>query len=198
MNESVSDPGNRQLTHKAVEVSIRLAIVAGLAYWCFLIFSPFLMPLVLGVVIAVALSPMFSRFESLLGGRRKLAGTLFILLGVGALVVPSYLLSGSFFEGVRWLGVQESQDAITVPPPHADVADWPFIGDRVHDMWTAASENLEATLGQFEPQVRSFSSWLFSTLMGFGQAVLVAIVAIVIAGVMLMHPESSGGAAHTL
>jgi len=198
MNESVSDMDSRQLMRKATEVAIRLFIVAALAYWCFLIFAPFLMPLVLGIVIAVALSPLFSWFESLLGGRRKLAGTLFILVGIGALVVPSFLLSESFFEGVRWLSVQENKDAIAVPPPPAEVADWPLIGDRVHGMWTDMSENLEGTLGQFRPQVRSFSSWLLSTLTGFGQAILLTIVAIVIAGVMLMHPEGGSGRARAL
>ena len=158
MNDSVSDVQNRELMGRATEVAIRLFLVAALAYWCFLIFKPFLMPLVWGVVIAVALSPLFSWFESLLGGRRKLAGTLFILVGIGVLVVPAYLLSESVFEGVKWLRAQEHKDAIQVPPPPAKVADWPLIGDQVHELWTLASENLEATLRQFGPQVRSFGS----------------------------------------
>jgi len=198
MNESASETENCQLMSKVTEVAIRLSIVAGLAYWCFLIFLPFLMPLVLGITIAVALSPLFSWFESLLGGRRKVAGTLFILVGIGALVVPSYLLSESFFEGVRWLGVQENKDAIAVPPPPAEVADWALIGDQVHLMWAGASENLEATLGQFRPQVRSLILVFLSMLTGFGQALLVAIVAIVIAGVMLMHAEGGGETARAI
>jgi predicted PurR-regulated permease PerM len=192
MDDSVSDGKNSDLTRKATEVAIRLTLVAGLACWCFLIFLPFLMPLVWGIVIAVALSPLFSRLESLLGGRRRLAGTLFILVGIGALVVPAYLLSESFFEGVKWLRVQEAKDAIHVPPPPPAVADWPLIGDRVHEVWTQASENLEVTLRQFGPQVRSFGSRLLSTLTGFGFAFLMTIVAIVIAGVMLVYSEGGG------
>jgi len=106
MNESISDAQNREPMRKATEVTIRLVLVAALAYWCFLLFLPFLMPLVWGIVIAVALSPLFSWLESLLGGRRKLAGTLFILVGVGALIVPAYLVSESVFEGMKWLRVQ--------------------------------------------------------------------------------------------
>jgi len=59
-------------------------------------------------------------------------------------------------------------------------------------MWAGASENLEATLGQFGPQVRSLILVFLSMLTGFGQALLVAMVAIVIAGVMLMHAEGGG------
>jgi predicted PurR-regulated permease PerM len=198
MSDSVSDMPARELQRKVTEVAIRLSLVAALAVWCFLILKPFVMPLVWGIVIAVALSPLFFWLESLLGGRPKLAGTLFILLGIGALVIPTLLVSESFLEGVKWMRAQETNEAIHVPPPPSKVADLPLIGDRVHEVWTQASENLEATLGQFGPQVRSFTSWLLSTLTGFGAAFLVTIVAIVIAGVMLMHSESASRAARVI
>ncbi|MCK5362908.1 MAG: AI-2E family transporter, partial [Gammaproteobacteria bacterium] len=198
MNNFSDDLQNRELMSKVTEVAIRLFLVTALAAWCFLLFKPFLMPLVWGIVIAVAMSPLFSRLESLLGGRRKLAGTLFILVGLGVLVVPTYLLSESFITGMKWLSVQEHKDAIHIPPPPAEVADWPLIGDRVHELWTHASENLAATLTQFAPQVRSFGSWLLSTLAGFGVALLMTLVAIVIAGVMLMHSEGGGRTARAI
>jgi len=198
MNEPIRDLQNGDSMRKATEVTIRLFLVAALAYWCFLLFLPFLMPLVWGIVIAVALSPLFSWLESLLGGRRKLAGTLFILVGIGALAVPAVLLSESFFEGMKWLSVQEHKDAIHVPPPPAGVADWPLIGEQVHEVWTHASENVEATLRQFSPQVRTFGSWLLSTVTGFGLAFLMTVVAIVIAGVMLMHSEGGGRTARAV
>ena len=198
MNESVSETRLQELQHKATEVAIRLILVVGLALWCFLIFKPFLMPLIWGIVIAVALSPMFVRLESLLGGRRKLAATLFILLGIGALAIPTFLVSESFLEGVEWMRAQEAGDAIHVPPPPSRVADWPLIGDRVYALWTEASENLQATLRQFGPQVRSFGSWLLSTLTGFGAAFLLTIVAIVIAGLMLMQSEGVGRTARAI
>ena len=86
---------SRELRRRAADWTIHLVVVAGLTYWCFLLFRPFLIPLVWGMVIAVALNPLFSRLESLLGGRRKLAGTLFILVGLGALIVPAYGFSRS-------------------------------------------------------------------------------------------------------
>jgi predicted PurR-regulated permease PerM len=184
--------------HKATDVAIRLSLMAGLALWCFLLFRPFLLPFVLGLVIAVALNSLFLRFASLLGGRRKLAATLFILIGVGALVVPAFLLSESFYEGVRWLSTQADADAIHVPPPPASVADWPFIGGQVDKLWTNASEDLTTTLRQFGPQVKGFASWLISTLTGLGLSLLITMAAIVVAGVMLMYAEGGGRMARTL
>jgi predicted PurR-regulated permease PerM len=192
MNHSVDDLQGSDLMRKALEVAIRLFLVAALTYWCFLIFKPFLMPLLWGIIIAVALNPWFDRLVSLLGGRRKLAVALFILVGLGALIVPAYLLSGSFFDGVKWLTAQVQKDAVTVPPPPAKVAEWPVIGPWAHETWTQASENIEATLARFAPQLQSFISWLLSTLAGLGFAFLMTVLSIIIAALMLMRAEGGG------
>jgi predicted PurR-regulated permease PerM len=198
MNDFFSNPENRELTRKATEVSVRLFLVAAVAYWCFLIFEPFLLPVVWGVVLAVALGPPFRRLESWLGGRRGLAVALFVVAGIAAVVVPAYLLSGSFFEGVLWLETQEERGTLHVPPPPARVADWPLIGDDVHELWVRASKDPETVVRQFGPQVRSFGAWLLSTLRGFGFGLFVTLVAIVIAGVTLRHSEGGGKVARAL
>jgi predicted PurR-regulated permease PerM len=190
MQRAVGEVQQGDLGRRTTELTIRLVVVAGLVFWCFLFFRPFLMPLVWGVVLAVAFSPAFSRLESLLGGRRKLAGVVFILVGIGVLAGPAVLLTESFFEGLKWLTVEDNQEAIRVPPPPDGVVDWPLIGDQAHALWADASRNLEATLLRFEPQVRSLGSWLLSTLTGFGLAFLLTIVSVIIAGVMLINAGS--------
>lgn len=187
MNEPGEDRDLQQLQRKVTEVAIRLFLVAGLALWCFLILEPFILPLVWGMVIAVAFQPIVTRLEHLLGGRRKLACTLFILVGIGALVTPVILVSESFFDGVKWLQAENSKDAIRVSPPPEKVSDWPLIGKRVHEVWQQASENLEVVLERNSSEVKVFASWLLSTLTGFGTAFLLTIIAVIIAGVMLMH-----------
>lgn len=187
-----------ELQSKATEVALRLFLVGGLVLWCFLILEPFLLILAWAIVLAVALSPVFSWLESLLGGRRKLATMLFILVGIAALVVPAILASESFLESLKWLRDQEAKNAIHVPPPPSNVADWPLIGDRVSEVWKQASGNLEATLTRFVPQLRDIGSWLLSTFTGFGAAFLFTIVAIIIAGVLLMYSEGSGRTARAI
>ena len=92
MSELRHDEKDRDLQRKATEVAVRLAVVGLLAYWCFRIFRPFLMPLIWGVVLAVALAPLYLRLEALLRGRRKLAATLLVVLGA-TWVTPSWDLS---------------------------------------------------------------------------------------------------------
>jgi predicted PurR-regulated permease PerM len=198
MNDSADDAQNRQLMRNALEISIRLFLVAALGLWCFLIFKPFLMPVLWGIIIAVALNPFFDRLTSLLGGRRKLAVTLFILVGLGGLIVPAFLLSESFFDGIKWLSAQVNKEAIHLPPPPASVEGWPLIGDWVYEAWTHASEDLEQTLARFGPQLKSFGAWLISTLTGLGFAFLMTVFSIVIAGLMLMRSEGGGKTARSV
>ena len=198
MNESGESMQHRELMHKATEVSIRLFVVAGLGYWCFLIFRPFVMPVMWGIIIAVALSPLFSRLKSLVGGRGKLAGALFIVVGLGTLIVPSYLLSDSILNGTKWLTAELKKDTVGVPPPPAQVADWPIIGEQVYEGWALASENLEATLARFGPQLKSFGRWLLSSLRGLSLGLLMTLLSIVIAGVMLVYSEGGGRIARAI
>jgi predicted PurR-regulated permease PerM len=198
MDQSNGGMQNRELMRKATEVSIRLFLVAALGYWCFLIFLPFLMPLVWGIIIAVALNPLFVWLKALLGGRGRLAGALFVLVGLSALFVPAYLLSESFFDGVKWLTARLQGGAIQIPNPPAGVAEWPIIGDRVFEVWTNASENLEATLSQFGPQLKSLGAWLLSTLTGLGFGLLMTVFAIVVAGLMLVHSEGGRRTARSI
>ncbi len=198
MTESEDGRPIQQVQRTATEVALRLFLVGGLVLWCFLILEPFLLTLVWAIVLAVALSPMFTWLVSLLGGRRKLAATLFVLVGIAALVTPVFFVSESFLDGLQWLRQQEAKSAIVVPPPPSYVAEWPVIGHQVDEAWKQASGDLEATLSRFAPQLRSLVSWLLSTLTGFGAAFLLTIVAIVIAGVLLMYSEGGGRTARAI
>ena len=198
MNHPAPDKQDHDLMRKAVEISTRLFLVALLVFWCFLIVKPFLMPVLWGIIIAVALNPMFDRLSSLLGGRRKLTVTLFVLVGLSVLIIPAYLMSESFFDGVKWLTAETKKEAIQIPPPPAKVEEWPVIGPTVYETWTNASENLQQTLARFAPQLRSFGAWLLSTLTGFGLAFVMTILSVIIAGLMLMHAEGGGRTAHAV
>ena len=190
MDDSINHPKHSESMSRVTEAAIRLFLVAGLAFWCLLIFKPFLYPLVWGVILAVAAHPIFHRLQSLLGGRRKLAGGMVIILGVGILVVLAILVSGSFMDGIEWLQHHEAKGSIQVPLPPSSVADWPLIGEQTYTMWKQAAENLDATLEHYDDQVKAFLYWLLSTLGGFGMALILTMISIVIAGVLLVYSES--------
>ena len=68
MSEARSNELSPDSTRRAIELAVRLVLVGLLAYWCFRIFRPFLMPLIWGVVLAVALAPIYLRLEGCCAG----------------------------------------------------------------------------------------------------------------------------------
>lgn len=192
---TVPDPSaDKEFLSRVVEATIRIALLAGLAAWCFLIVSPFLGPIVWGVIIAVATHNLYKRLEDVLGNRRGLAATIYILLGLVLLIVPAVMLGSTVADGAQGLADSMRAGQIRIPPPPESVAGWPLVGKPLAAFWQGASSNLEATLETIAPQLKALSGWLLASAAGAGLGILQFIVAIVIAGVLLAHSEASGRA----
>jgi predicted PurR-regulated permease PerM len=184
--ERVADaPTDPKLLRSATDIFIHVALIAIIAVWCFRIFHPFLMPVMWGLIIAVALFPIFRRFRSLLGGRSGLTGVLFTLLALVLVIYPTVQISASAVGSVSDLYDRMEAGALAVPPPSESVAEWPVIGERTYRTWSRASVNLQATLEEFEPQIRALAGRLVGFIGGLGLGVLQTVLAIIIAGFML-------------
>jgi predicted PurR-regulated permease PerM len=183
---------DRDLLRRSTEVAVRLVAVTVLAGWCFLIFQPFIPLMVWGLVLAVALYPAYQRLVSMLDGRRSVAATIFVALGIGLIAGPAWLLSESFYEGLRWLSLQADADTVHVPPPPDGVAEWPLIGERVATIWGEASTDLPTALAHLGVEPTGVATWLLSTASGLAVALAVMIAAVVLAGLLLLN--SDGGA----
>ncbi len=186
------------LRSKATEVAIRLVVVALLIYWCYAIFRPFLMPLVWGIVLAVALRPAYLPIERLCRGRRKLAGTVFVLITLGLLLVPTVLLSESVVDGVRFVKAAIEDGRVKVPPPPQRIADWPVVGTSIYDAWNLAATNLDAVAAKFHTQITAFGGWLIATAKQAAGAAILTAVALVIAAALLVKREPAVAAARAL
>ena len=177
------------ISKSAIDTAIRLGFVALLAYWCLLIFMPFLIPVLWGIIISVAIYPLYLKFEALLGGRKKLALILFTLIALSILIVPSVMLAVSMADTAQDLAQSLEEDTFKIPPPPENVADWPVIGQPLHDLWSNASRNLIATVEQYAPQLKTAGKWLLTTAAGIGGSILQFIISILIAAVFIANAD---------
>jgi len=83
---TTSSDEDRRFISRAIEAAVRIGALAILLVWCFSIAEPFLVPIVWGVIVAVATYPAYRWLESRLGGRRVLAAVLFTALMVVVIV----------------------------------------------------------------------------------------------------------------
>jgi predicted PurR-regulated permease PerM len=193
MSDSVQTSSDERLVHPAVEAAIRIGLLFLIAAWCFLIVEPFIIPILWGMIIAIACFPMYRWMHAKLGGRGKLAATIFTLLALAVLITPTVMLVDTVADTTEALSAGLEGGSLTVPPPPASVREWPLIGEELSTFWSGASENLGATLTTIAPHLKGAAGWLLSTVAGAGIGVLQFVISIIIAGVILANAEGFGG-----
>jgi predicted PurR-regulated permease PerM len=181
-----------------LEAAIRIGILAALAWWCYGIARPFLFPILWGVILAVAVYPGYRWLEARLNHRRLLASTLFTLLMLLVLAVPSLLLAGSLASGAEKVAAAFQAGTLHVPPPPERVATLPLVGPELHRFWQLAADNLQEAVRQAAPWLKDASRWLLAAAAGTGLALLQFVLAIIIAGVLLAHADGGGRVTRTI
>ncbi len=189
---------NNSFSENAIDAAIKIGLLFFLVIWCFNIVKPFVLPVLWGIILAVALSPIFNWVKKLLGGRNKLAATLFTLLMLAVLIVPTVMLTSSMIEGSKEIKEQFEAGTLTVPPPSDSVKDWPLIGEQTHQVWSQASSNLESALKKYQEQIKLVGQKFLSGIAGAGGTILQFIISLIIAGALLANAEGGQKLAHAL
>lgn len=180
---------------RGVETALRIGFVVLLFVMSFWILKPFLVPVLWGIVFAVGVYPLHNRFAKFLGGREKLSATLISLIGVLIIVVPTIIFTDSTVESVTQLVESVDQGTVSVPKPDADVAEWPLVGKTIYDVWTSASNNLISVIDKFEPQLKAAIPAITSAIAGLFGSVILFVIAIIIAGALLLVADQGKVAA---
>lgn len=147
----------------AIEIAIKLSLLAMVIYVSYLIAKPFIGIVVWGIIIAVALSPVINSLEKRFNNRKKVI-IAFTVAIIAALVIPTYMLSGSLIESSTNIAHAMKEGNITIPPPTEQVKEWPVIGKKAYAFWDSASQNLRSTLEPFEDNIKEMAGSIFSAL----------------------------------
>ncbi len=198
MNSSNHSSNDTLFLARALEATLYIGLVVLLLYWCFQIGRPFIQIIVWGIIITVAIHPAYNRLKSALGGRDRLAATLFTLIALIVLLVPAYMLSGSLIDVAQEYSARINEGTLSVPPPSESVRSWPAIGEPLYEFWSLASNNLESALSKINPQLKKLVIPLLSAAAGAGVGILKFVISIIIAGVLLANAAGGGQAARAL
>ena len=142
-----SQDGEFAIARTSAEVVVRIGLLLVLAFWCFSIAEPFLVPIVWGMIIAVAVHHAFVRLRRTLGDRNGLAATLITIGLLLVLILPLGMLSRALVDDVAGI-VEQLSGGLTIPPPPAWLAGWPLIGAPLDQFWQLASANLGQALAR--------------------------------------------------
>ena len=174
-----------------IERVILLTLLAFLVFACVQIVSPFIGPMLWGIIITVATWHPYRRLAKLLGNRRKLAAVLMSLALLLILVVPISLLVDSLAEGIGAVaGLLRDLTSVRLPEPPDWLRSLPVIGLTLDSQWREAMVDLPAALQQLQPYIGTAAGYGLSWGAGLGFATVEFLVAIVIAGILYVTGES--------
>ncbi len=180
----------KALSRGLLDVLIRAGLVAVLAIACFQIFRPFLDLILWSLILAVTLYPLQRRLMGMLGNKEGRTATLIVVIAIGILIVPVYLLGTSIAASVEEAMAMVKSGNIHIPPPADSVASWPLVGKRLYGFWLQAATDLTSLMQKFKPQIKDVGLILLGKLAGVGMGLLMFIVALAIAGIVMAYGQS--------
>ncbi len=178
-----------RLTATAVDLAARIAVLGLVVAWCYVLFRPFVAIVLWGIILAIALYPVFLKLKGWLFGRGSLSAIVLTLVGLVILLGPVSVMSASFVDNLTTFAGHLSAGTLKVPPPPAGVADWPIIGESVRDVWSLASVNLEGALTKYSTQVAAVAAVLLQLAADAGLTLVQFILAIIIAGILMPNAD---------
>ena len=181
---------NEAYYDRLIAASLRIGFVAFLFLLSYIILKPFLLMVVWGIIIAVGIYPLFQKLSKLLGNKDKLAATIITLTALALIIAPSVLMLDSTITSVQNVAAEYEAGTLVIPPPPANVAEWPVIGEPLFKLWELASTNIEAALKTLEPQIKEYGPKLIDSIAGLGGTILLSIISIIIAGALLLQDKN--------
>jgi len=178
---------NADFTQNTIEAAVRLGLLLMLAIWCFQIVTPFILPVLWGVIIAVAIYPLFTKLKSALGDRNKLAATVYTLITLASLITPTVMISNSIIDTSSIISERYEAGELKIPPPNDKVKEWPLIGEKTYAVWSQSAGNLEATLIKYEAETKKVANALFSAAAGAAGTILQFVLSIIISGILVAN-----------
>lgn len=181
----LTETGRKEISVLAVDTAVLITLIAFLGYLVISLLQPFATILLWAVILAVAVYPVFSWLEGLLGGRKGLAATVISLCLLVSVVGPAVLLGGSAIDSLRLIAVSLTEETFVVPPPSETVKSWPLVGEELYQAWENAAAHLGDTLVRFAPQLGTLGTHLLGFAAGLGGGILQFVLSILFAGLML-------------
>jgi predicted PurR-regulated permease PerM len=172
---------------EVIQIAIRLALLALLVLWSFILLRPFISILVWSAVLAVALYPAYNWLSERLGHRPGVAAAVVTLVVLAVFLGPATWLGLGLVEGLRNISDQLTSGDLTIPTPPDSVKDWPVIGATLFEFWKMASVNLEAALRELAPHLKPLAGPVLAIAGSAGTGTLKFLASVVISGFLFPY-----------
>jgi predicted PurR-regulated permease PerM len=180
----------QRLSRRLLDVFIRAGLVLALTMLCYRIFSPFISLMAWALILAVTLYPAHQMLAHKMSEKQGLAATLLVLGGIVLIGVPTAVLMASLGDSVQDLVGSVRGNTLNIPAPSPNVAEWPVVGKKVHDLWSQAHADLPAVIQRMQPQIGDLATKALGVVAGVAGAGLLFLASFIIAGIIMAFGQS--------
>ena len=184
--------------HAVVDVALRLALVAALAYACYRIMSPFVMVLLWTILLAVMVNPLHVWLRKRPGINNAVSAVIIGVAGSLLILLPIVLATDSVIRSTAHIVAYINEYGVPIPARPAWVERIPMIGARLSERWDAITNDLPAALQQYREQIRDGANWLGGFAAGLAGGLLTGLVSLLLASVLLAYGDEAQRFAATL
>ena len=182
MADPEARPRERTPDQLAVDIAVRLAILALFAWVVLLLVRPFLPILLWSIVLTVAFEPAHAWLTARLGGRGWLAAAAITVLALAVAIGPATVLVTSAIHSLEllagWIGAGQHH----FPAPPKAVSTLPVVGPAVDQTWREASSNLEAFIGRYGRALIGPGEWVLHFIAGLAGSIVAILAAVLVSG----------------
>ena len=150
-----TEKGRAELSRFAVDLAIRIALIAGVVWLSLVLLSPIMPLMAWAVILAVAVHPAFAVLRGRLRLHRGVAATIVSIVLLALLLVPVMLLAVSAIDTLEGYSKFLAEGGHLLPSPPESIREWPLIGQRLHDLWVHANEDVRPLLTGHVTQIAS-------------------------------------------
>jgi len=176
---------NLQPINSLYETTIRMIVLLFVIAWCLMIMYPFVSIILWSSTLSIALLPLHKSLSKKFKEKPKTASTVIVFAILVLVLLPTGMLMFSLVEEVETLKTLYKNGLLTIPPPNVKVKDWPAIGDKVYETWSAASVNLKQLILEHKDQFIEPARKIAHGLLGAVGGIFMILVSTIIAGILL-------------
>ena len=170
-----------------IQLAVRLALLACLLYWSFIVVRPFIPMLAWSMVLTVALYPPYNWLATHLGGRPKLSATIVTIISLLIVIGPATWLGVGLIEGLQEFAGELGAGTLAIPSPPEGVKDWPIVGTQIYGLWDQASRNLGAALRQVAPHLKPLAAPVLAFAGSAGIGTLKFVLSVALSGFLFIY-----------
>jgi predicted PurR-regulated permease PerM len=183
---------NKNYSQQAIDIGIRMVLLFALLFWCFQIVSPFIMPVLWGIIIAIAVFPLQQLFTSKFKLGSKISAIFITVLLLAIILVPTALFFTSTTKTVLALKVQYDTYGFSMPEPPQFIYNLPIIGEKLHEFLDTFNSRLEEFIITYQSKLLAIGQSIMGAIIDTGLGIIQILVSIILSGVFLSIGDQKG------